>query len=274
MKIHGEEKYDRLRASLGRLGSVAVAFSGGADSAFLLKVAHDVLGDHAIAVTAVSPTYPAEELRQARRIAKDIGIRLLPVHTDELRDENFSSNRPDRCFFCKTGLFSLLRQQANRLGIRHIAYGANADDTDDFRPGMKAAARAHAKAPLLDAGLTKEEIRAISRGLGLTTWDKPSSACLASRIPYGTRITIKALRMIESGEALLHTLGFRQCRIRCYNDIARIEVLPEDLHRLLDKSVQEKIVRQLKRSGFMYVTVDLEGYRTGSMNMVIRSSSC
>lgn len=255
-----------LKEQLKQLHSVAVAFSAGVDSTFLLKVAHDVLGDNAIAMTAVSPTYPAEELEEAKQLAGDIGAKLMLVETNEFNDENFLSNTPDRCFFCKTELFQLLKEKSQTLTIKHIIYGANADDLHDFRPGMKAAKQAQAVAPLLEAGLTKDEIREISRGLGLKTWNKPSYACLASRIPFGTRITSEALNRIEAGEKILRSSGFKQYRLRYHNDIARIEVLLEDFHLLLNQDIRARIIEQLKQSGFIYITIDLEGYRTGSMN--------
>ena len=186
-------KYARLKQLIKQLGSVVIAFSAGVDSTLLLKVAHDVLGDKAVAITAVSPTYPANELEEAKQLASQIGARFMLVKTNEFKDENFLSNTPDRCFFCKTELFSLLKHKADKLHIKHVAYGANADDLKDFRPGMKAARQAHAIAPLLEANLTKDEIREISRELGLKTWNKPSYACLASRIPYGTSILAVSL---------------------------------------------------------------------------------
>jgi len=266
MQQHIIEKYSHLKSIFKHLHSTVVAFSAGVDSTLLLKVAHDVLGGNAIAITAVSPTYPAEELEEAKLLAKQIDARLLLIKTNEINDENFSSNPSDRCFFCKSELFTLLKQEADKLNLRHVVYGANADDLRDFRPGMKAAKKLHAVAPLLEAHLTKEEIREISRELGLKTWNKPSYACLASRIPYGTKITVDALGKIEAGERILHAFGFKQSRLRYHNEIARIEILPEDFARLFQNDIRARIIEQLKNIGFRYITIDLEGYRTGSMN--------
>ncbi|MGB9734913.1 MAG: ATP-dependent sacrificial sulfur transferase LarE [bacterium] len=261
-----EAKYLKLKEFLRRLESAVIAFSAGVDSTLLLKVAHDELGDNVVAVTAVSPTYPSDELEQAKHLSNKIGARLILINTREFEKEEFFANTPQRCFFCKTELFSLLKEESLKLGFKHILYGANADDTNDFRPGMKAAQQAHAIAPLLEVGLTKSEIREISKYLGLETWNKPSYACLASRIPYGTRITPDILKKIEIGEKLLHELGFVQSRIRYHGDIARIEVLQEELPLIIKSEIRTRIIKQLKEQGFKYITVDIEGYRTGSMN--------
>jgi uncharacterized protein len=266
MLAQTEKKYSHLKEFIKGLNSVVVAFSAGVDSTLLLKVSHDVLGDKAIAITAMSPTYPEDEVIQAKQLAKQIGARLLLLKTNEFEKEEFLANTPQRCFFCKTELFSLLKKEASNLGFEHILYGANADDINDFRPGMQAAKQAHAIAPLLEVGLTKAEIRDISKNLGLPTWNKPSYACLASRIPYGIRITTDTLKKIESGEKLLRELGFMQCRLRYHGDIARIEVLVEDLPIILKPGVRTKIIEELKHQGFKYITIDIEGYRTGSMN--------
>ncbi len=266
MKKNIHDKYDYLKTFIGNLGNAVIAFSGGVDSTFLLKVAYNMLGDSVIAMTAVSPTYPSIELEDARTLAKAIGVKHVLVKTGEFEDESYLANTPDRCFFCKQDLFLILREEADKAGIEHIIYGANADDLKDFRPGMKAAEKANAIAPLLEAGLTKDEIRILSKELGLSIWNKPSFACLASRIPYGTRITEKVLSRIEHGEELLRKLGFKQLRLRYHGDIARIEVLPEDISGIVKQETRVQILKGLKKLGFKYVTIDLEGYRTGSMN--------
>lgn len=262
-----EIKYSKLKEFIKHLDSAVIAFSAGVDSTLLLKVAYDELGENVVAVTAVSPTYPSDELKQAKRISKKIGARLIFVKTNEFENEQFLSNTPQRCFFCKSELFSILRKEALKLGFQHILYGANADDINDFRPGMKAAKQANAIAPLLEVGLTKSEIREISKHIGLETWNKPSYACLASRIPYGTRIELDILKKIEAGEKVLQELGFKQSRLRYHGDIARIEILPQYFPIIIKDEVRMKLINLFKQQGFKYVTIDIEGYRSGSMNL-------
>ena len=260
-------KLDALKAILRSMESVAIAFSGGVDSTFLLKVAVDELGsDRVLGVVAVSESFPARELEDAQQLAREIGARIRLIQTDELSDPNFASNPPDRCFHCKTELFNKMLSVAREEGLREVLYGVNADDLDDFRPGIAAARRMGARGPLQEAGLTKSEIRLLSRELGLRTWDKPAYACLASRIPYGRRITKEALSQIDAAESFIRELGFRQVRVRHHDTIARIELPREQMVGFLANGAAERSVARLKELGYRYVTLDLQGYRTGSMN--------
>lgn len=266
MKNNMEGKLERLKKIIKDLESVIVAFSGGVDSTFLLKVSYDVLGKNAIAFTAISPSYPAFELEEARELAKKIGARLITENSDELEIPGYQENSPKRCFFCKTELFSICFARAKELGIRNVVYGATLSDLGDFRPGMDAAKEMGVRAPLLEAELSKEEIRDLSRRMGLSTWDKPQMACLSSRIPYGTAVTEDKLRTIALSELILRQLGLRQFRVRYHEKIARIEIDESEFEKILSRDLRETISRRLKEIGFTYVTIDIDGYRSGSMN--------
>jgi uncharacterized protein len=261
-----QQKYDRLRDTLAEMGGVVVAYSGGVDSTLLLSVAHEVLGDRALAVTAFSETYPSREGEAALELARSLGIPLVPIETSELNIGNFAENPPDRCFYCKSELFTRLRAVAQERGIPFVADGSNADDLGDQRPGREAAAQLRVRSPLLEAGLTKQDIRDLSKERGLPTWDKPSLACLASRFPYGDRITAEKLSQVAQAEVFLRDKGFSQVRVRHHGNIARIEVDPQDVPRLTDDGLRSAVVAQLRELGFTYVTVDLQGFRSGSMN--------
>lgn len=261
-----ESKLKKLENILQGLESVVVAYSGGVDSTFLLDIAKKVLGKNVIAVIATSPTYTTEELLLARKIAKKIKVKLKVIKTDELQDKNFIKNPANRCYFCKKELFSKLKEIKDKEKFENIIDGTNYDDKFDFRPGNLAKKEFGVISPLLDAKLTKEEIRYFSKKFKLSTHDKPSSACLASRIPYSEEITIDKLSKINNAEGLIRNLGFNQVRVRLHYGIARIEVEKDKIDKILDKKIREKILKKLKNLGFNYITIDLQGYRTGSMN--------
>lgn len=263
------DKYKRLRDSLAALPGACVAFSGGADSTFLLKVAKDVLGDNVLAVTATSPTYPESELKEAKRLAKSIGAEHLMIDSNELEIPGFSENSPNRCYYCKSDLFQKLRAVAERRGSYIVVDGSNLDDTRDYRPGREAAKKLGVRSPLAEACLTKSDIRALSRQMGLSTWDKPSFACLSSRFPYGEPITEEKLRMVEAAEGLLRECGFTQFRVRYHDGLARLELLPGEILMLGSEELRLRIYDDLRKLGFTYVSADLKGYRTGSMNEVL-----
>ena len=266
-----DQKLNRLKAILSAMERVVIAYSGGVDSTFLVKIAYDVLGDRAVAVTADSPTYPEEEFETARELARQIGVRHEVIVSEELKDPNFAKNPADRCYHCKMELFCKLKEVADRYGAKYILYGANYDDTGDFRPGMQAADEVGARAPLKEVGMTKDQIRWFSKDLGLPTWDKPATACLSSRFPYGTEITEKKLRTVGQAEQFLRSLGFRQLRVRHHDQIARIEVPEEDIPRLLQEKLRAQVIERFNELGYPYVTLDLKGYRTGSLNEVLRT---
>lgn len=261
-----DEKYENLTQLIGGMGRTLIAFSGGVDSTFLAKVAKETIGRDAVAVTALSPTYPATELEEAKVYAAEIGIEHRLIETHELEREEYAVNNPDRCFHCKKELFTEMQVIAQEEGFDTIIYGGIMDDLGDHRPGMEAAKMLDARAPLVEAELQKHEIRQLSKELGLPTWDKPAGACLASRIPYGMRVTLERLHEVDQAEHFLHNLGFRLVRVRHHGDIARIEAPAEDLPRLFENDVHTRIVTALKEIGFKYVALDMQGYRTGSLN--------
>ena len=263
-------KEKRLFEALAGHGSLLVAYSGGVDSAYLAHAAHRALGASVIAVTAVSPSYPRSHHEMAARVAREVGFSHRFVRTSELDDPNYASNPVDRCYFCKTELFALLEQIRREQGIAAVAYGINTDDTGDHRPGHRAADEHRVQAPLLDAGLGKAEIRALSRAAGLPTADIPASACLASRIPYGMEVTAQKLEQIDRAEDALRALGYRQVRVRHHGDLARIELAPAELVRALDSGEVQRMSKALHETGFRWVSLDLDGYRTGSLNEVIQ----
>ena len=265
-----QEKLQQLRDYLARQQSVAVAFSGGVDSTFLLKVARDVLGDRAVAVTASSCSFPQRELKEAEAFCRQQGIEQIVIQSEELEIEGFRSNPPNRCYLCKRELFGKIRLIARDLRLQAVVEGSNTDDMGDYRPGLRAVNELGILSPLRYAGLNKAEIRQLSKDLGLPTWDKPSFACLASRFVYGEEITRERLSMVERGEQLLLDQGFRQVRVRLHGNLARIEVEPGEFARL--QANRERIVSSFRSYGFAYVTMDLTGYRTGSMNETLSAA--
>ena len=263
---HDATRLDKARGIVRDLGSVLVAYSGGVDSSLLLKLALEELGEGAVAVLASSPAYPESEQEEARATAQSLGARLVEVTTSEVELEAYTRNNPDRCFHCKEELFDTLEPIQRDLGLAHLAYGATADDAGDHRPGHGSAVRRGVRFPLLEAGMGKSEIRAAARTLGLANWNKPSFACLSSRIPHGTPVTVAALRQIEAAEEALKEIGFRQVRVRHHGDVARIEVEPAEIPRLVEE--RDRVVDLLRAAGYKFISVDLEGYSTGSLNRV------
>jgi uncharacterized protein len=259
-------KLERLKSDLAALPSALVAFSGGVDSSFLLRVAHDVLGERVTALTSVSPTNPEEDTALAVALARELGVRHVVIASNELEIPNYAANPIDRCYLCKDRLYEICTAEARTRGIAVILDGVNLDDLGDYRPGLRAAEEQGVRHPLVEAGLGKTELRTLSRMLGLTTWDKPASPCLSSRFPYGTAITREGLRTVAAAEDALRRLGFREVRVRFHGEMARIEVGVDELPRLADGELRAAVVRDVRAAGFRHVTVDLEGFRSGSLN--------
>jgi uncharacterized protein len=265
LPVELQQKYDRLCAVLTQMGDIIVGMSGGVDSVLLARVAHDVLGDKALAVTADSPSLPRRELREAQELARISGIKHQVIKTVEVNDPRYAANPENRCYYCKTELFGRLDELAEQMGFHWVAYGENQDDLGDHRPGAQAAGEHHVRAPFKEAGLGKQDIRALAKALGLPIWDKPAFACLGSRFPYGTQITPEKLAQVEAAEDVLWEMGFRQYRVRYHNEVARLEIPRSEMPRLLDMA--DEVTAQIKqRAGFTYVAMDLLGYRRGSMN--------
>lgn len=269
-----QAKYDRLKSILREMERVAIGFSGGIDSTLLICVATEVLGEHALAVIGRSETYPTREFQEAIQLAQKFGARYRVINTEETDDLKFKENPPDRCYFCKTELFGKLNVIAEQEGIRWIADGTITDDLGDFRPGMRAKSEQNVRSPLLEAGFSKNDVRVLAKEIGIPTWDKPSFACLSSRFPYGFGITKENLMKIDAAETFMRDNGFRFFRVRHHDDkTARLEVGPQEFHRLFDDKLREQIVAHFKSLGFVYVTLDLQGYRTGSMNEVLTAQA-
>ena len=259
-------KCERLRAIFRPMASVMVAFSGGVDSTFVLKVAHDTIGERVLALTTTSPTMPDADRRSALEMAALIGARHVVIESNELEIPGYAQNPLNRCYLCKHNLFTVCEAKARDLRIEDIVDGLNLDDLNDYRPGIKAASEKSVRHPLVEAELTKDEVRELSRALGLPTWDRPASPCLSSRFPYGTEITRDGLRKVERGEELLHSLGFKVARVRYHGDVARLEVDAREIPRLLESTMRQRVDSELKKAGFRFVTVDLKGFRSGSLN--------
>jgi uncharacterized protein len=266
-------KLERLRAIFAPMRSVMVAFSGGVDSALVLRVAHDTLGDRVLALTTTSPTMPEDDRRSALEMARMIGARHLVVDSNELDIPGYAQNPLNRCYLCKHNLFTVCEAKAAELAIDEIADGLNLDDLHDYRPGIKAAGEKRVRHPLVEAELSKAAVRELSRALGLPTWDRPASPCLSSRFPYGARITLEGLSQVERGERVLHAMGFRVARVRHHGEVARLEVEPAEIARLLEPATREAVDRELRKLGFRFVTVDLRGFRSGSLNEALPAAA-
>jgi len=267
-----ETKLQRLRECFGAMRSVMVAFSGGVDSTFVLRVAHGAIADRVLALTTTSPTMPDDDRLNAIAMAQALGARHLMVESNELEIPGYAGNPVNRCYLCKHNLFTVCEEKARELGIETIVDGLNLDDLHDYRPGIRAAAEMRVRHPLVEAELTKGEIRELSRSLGLPTWDRPASPCLSSRFPYGTQITLEGLRRVERGEKVLRSLGFNVARVRYHGDVARIEVEMSEIERMLNAKIREAVDRQLREIGFRFVAMDLRGFRSGSLNEGIQTA--
>ncbi len=268
-----QDKYDKLKEIIKGSESLAVAFSGGVDSTFLLKVAYDILGDKVVAVTAQSSTYPEREYRMAENFAKELGVKHVVIVSEELDIDGFSSNPVNRCYYCKKELFTKVHEVAREQGVKCVADGSNMDDIGDYRPGLKAVNELKVISPLKQAGMTKDDIRALSKELNLPTWNKQAFACLASRFPYGHEITKEKLSMVDQAEQILLDLGFRTVRVRHHENLARIEVSQEEMKKFFNEALMDEIYQSFKGIGFNYVALDLKGYRTGSMNETIDTTT-
>jgi uncharacterized protein len=266
VQLSAEEKELRLLSQLSELPSVIVALSGGADSAYLAWAAHRAKGNQALSLTALSPSYSAHDREVVEEFVRRLGVRHEFIETHEIENPKYRANASDRCYFCKDELFNVLDAVAQERNFAAVAYGVNADDTLDFRPGHRAASEHRVLAPLLDADLHKADIRLLSKRAGLPTWDRPASACLASRLPYGTEVTAERLALVERGEAALRDLGFRQFRVRLHDKLARVEIAPDEMPRAMSPEMAASIAARLKAAGFTYVALDLDGYRQGSLN--------
>ena len=266
-----EKKLSKLKNYLRSIDSAIIAFSGGVDSTFLLKIASDILKDKVIAVTAKSPTFTQTELKDSKIIAQELKVKQVIIQTGELQNKSFTANDRERCYYCKNELLGLISKYAKKNNFNYIFDGSNYEDVNDWRPGAKAVKKWGVISPLKEAGLTKEEIRTASKELGLSTWDKPAAACLASRIPYGTKITEDLLKKIGSAESALKKLGFKQVRVRHHGNIARIELPTHDIRKILNSKIKNTVIKSLKKLGYIYITLDIEGYTTGSMNKTLKT---